>query len=62
MDEYLEFVDDVVDELGCAKEIEYIRRILETAPAPTASCRSSSETGDLQRWSTSSSRRRSAWT
>ena len=36
--EYLEFVDDVVDELGCREEIEYIHRSWSTAPAPTGSC------------------------
>ena len=36
--EYLEFVDDVVDELDSREEINYIHTILETAAAPTGSC------------------------
>ena len=35
--EYLDFVDDVLDELECRKEIEYVQTILDRAPAPTVS-------------------------
>ena len=45
--EYLDFVDDVVDELGSRREIDYIHRILETVPEQTASCAYFQETGDL---------------
>ena len=42
------FLDDVMDELGSRKEVEYAFRILEKGPAPTGSSRDSDETGDLK--------------
>ena len=44
--EILEFVDDVVDDLGSRKELEYLRTDpAATGPARTASSRSSHESG-----------------
>jgi carboxylate-amine ligase len=45
--EYLQFVDDVVDELGSRKEINYIHRILENGTGADRQLRIFQETGDL---------------
>lgn len=45
--EYLQFVDDVVDELGSRKEINYIHRILEGGTGADRQLRIFQETGDL---------------
>jgi carboxylate-amine ligase len=45
--EYLQFVDDVVDELGSRKQIEYIHRILENGTGADRQLRIFQETGDL---------------
>ena len=45
--EYLRFVDDVVDELGSRKEIDYINRILENGTGADRQLRIFQETGDL---------------
>jgi carboxylate-amine ligase len=45
--EYLEFVDDVVDELGSRQEINYIHRILEHGTGADRQLRIFQETGDL---------------
>jgi carboxylate-amine ligase len=45
--EYLEFVDDVVDELGSREEINYIHRILEHGTGADRQLRIFQETGDL---------------
>jgi carboxylate-amine ligase len=45
--EYLEFVDEVVDELGSRREIEYIHRILENGSGADRQLRIFQETGDL---------------
>jgi carboxylate-amine ligase len=45
--EYLQFVDDVVDELGSRKEINYIHRILESGTGADRQLRIFQETGDL---------------
>src|SRR5436305_4287205 len=45
--EYLEFVDDVVDELGSRQEINYIHRILEEGTGADRQLRIFQETGDL---------------
>lgn len=45
--EYLEFVDDVVDELGSRQEINYIHRILEQGTGADRQLRIFQETGDL---------------
>jgi carboxylate-amine ligase len=47
MDEYLEFVDDVVDELGSRKEIEYIHKMLAMGSGADRQLRIFRETGDL---------------
>ncbi len=36
--EYLEFVDDVVDELGSREELNYVHTILDDGTGPTGSC------------------------
>jgi glutamate---cysteine ligase / carboxylate-amine ligase len=46
--EYLEFVDDVVDELGSREEINYIHRILEEGTGADRQLRVFQETGDLR--------------
>jgi carboxylate-amine ligase len=45
--EYLNFVDDVVDELGSREEINYIHRILEQGTGADRQLRIYQETGDL---------------
>jgi glutamate---cysteine ligase / carboxylate-amine ligase len=45
--EYLQFVDDVVDELGSREEINYIHRILEHGTGADRQLRIFQETGDL---------------
>ncbi len=45
--EYLNFVDDVVDELGSREEINYVHRILETGSGADRQLRVFRETGDL---------------
>jgi carboxylate-amine ligase len=47
--EYLEFVDDVVDDLGSRKEVEYIRTMLESGTGADRQLRVFEETGDLKR-------------
>ncbi len=47
--EYLEFVDDVVDELGSRNEINYIHRILENGTGADRQLRIFQETGDLHK-------------
>lgn len=49
MQEYLDFVDDVVDDLGCREEIEYIGRILEMGSGADRQLRVFRETGDLKK-------------
>ena len=46
--EYLDFVDDVVDELESREAIEYIRTILETGTGADRQLRKFAETGDLK--------------
>ncbi len=45
--EYLHLIDDVVDELGSRKEINYIHRILENGTGADRQLRIYQETGDL---------------
>ena len=45
--EYLEFVDDVVDELDCREEIGYIRTILKEGTGADRQLRKFAETNDL---------------
>ena len=47
--EYLNFVDDVVDELGSRDEINYIHRILEHGTGADRQLRIFHETGDLKK-------------
>jgi carboxylate-amine ligase len=47
VEEYLEFVDDVVDELGSRREVEGIRNIVQTGNGADRQLRVFKETGDL---------------
>jgi glutamate---cysteine ligase / carboxylate-amine ligase len=47
--EYLQFVDDVVDELGSRNEINYIHRILDNGTGADRQLRIYQETGDLKK-------------
>jgi glutamate---cysteine ligase / carboxylate-amine ligase len=47
--EYMEFVDDVVDELDCRQELSYIFRILEMGTGADRQLRVLQETGDMKR-------------
>ena len=47
MEEYLAFVDDVVDELGSRNEVNGIRKILETGSGADRQLKVFNETGDL---------------
>ncbi len=47
MEEYLTFVDDVVDELGSREEVNGIRKILETGSGADRQLKVFQETGDL---------------
>jgi carboxylate-amine ligase len=49
IEEILDFVDDVVDELGSREEISYIRQILENGNGASRQLRVYHETGDLKR-------------
>ncbi len=47
--EYLNFVEDVVDELGSRQQINYIHRILEMGTGADRQLRVFRETGDLKK-------------
>jgi carboxylate-amine ligase len=47
--ELLDFIDDVVDELGSREEINYIHRILEHGTGADRQLRIYQETGDLKK-------------
>ena len=47
--EYLEFIDDVVDELDSREELEYIHKILENGSGADRQLRVFQETGDLKK-------------
>jgi len=49
MDEYLAFVDDVVDDLDSRQEIEYIRKMLVMGSGADRQLKVFRETGDLQK-------------
>jgi len=49
VEEYLEFVDDVVDELGSRKEVDSIRQIVQNGSGADRQLRVFKETGDLVR-------------
>lgn len=44
----LEFVDDVVDDLGCRKELEYVERILEEGSGADRQLKVFAETNDIK--------------
>jgi carboxylate-amine ligase len=46
--EYLAFIDDVLDELGCRNEIEYIHTMLERGSGADRQLQVFRETGSLQ--------------
>jgi carboxylate-amine ligase len=46
--ELLEFVDDVVDELGSRREVEYVRTILAEGTSADRQLKVFRETGDLR--------------
>src|SRR5260370_21048212 len=48
IEEYLEFVDDVLDELGSREEVEYIREILKMGTGADRQLRVHSESGDMK--------------
>jgi glutamate---cysteine ligase / carboxylate-amine ligase len=48
IEEYLAFIDDVVDELGCRKEVEYIRKIAVEGTGADRQLRVFAETNDLK--------------
>jgi carboxylate-amine ligase len=47
--ELLEFIDDVVDELGCRKEVEYAWTIIENGTGADRQLKVLQETGDLKK-------------
>jgi carboxylate-amine ligase len=47
--EYLEFVDDVVDELDSREELNYIHTMLETGSGADRQLQVYKETGDLKK-------------
>jgi carboxylate-amine ligase len=47
--EYLEFVDDVVEELDSREELNYIHKMLETGSGADRQLRVFQETGDLKK-------------
>ena len=47
MEEYLAFIDDVIDELDSREEIDYIRRMLEMGSGADRQLRVYEQTGDL---------------
>jgi glutamate---cysteine ligase / carboxylate-amine ligase len=49
VNEYLDFVDDVVDELDSREELDYVRRIVETGSGADRQLRVFQETGDLKK-------------
>src|SRR5271157_3784901 len=48
IEEYLEFVDDVLDELDCRKEVEYIREIMKMGTGADRQLQVYRETGDMK--------------
>jgi glutamate---cysteine ligase / carboxylate-amine ligase len=48
VEEYLEFVDDVLDELGCRKEVEYVQTIMKMGTGADRQLRVFRETNDLK--------------
>ncbi|MFC6645097.1 carboxylate-amine ligase [Granulicella cerasi] len=48
IEEYLAFLDDTPDELGCRKEVEHVRHIMQTGSGADRQLRVWRETGDLR--------------
>jgi glutamate---cysteine ligase / carboxylate-amine ligase len=48
IEEYLEFVDDVLDELGSREEVEYVREIVKMGTGADRQLRVFRETGDMK--------------
>ena len=48
IEEYLEFVDDVLDELDSRKEVEYIREIMKMGTGADRQLKVFQETGDMK--------------
>jgi glutamate---cysteine ligase / carboxylate-amine ligase len=48
VEEYLEFVDDVLDELDCRAEVEYVREIMQMGTGADRQLRVYRETGDMK--------------
>jgi carboxylate-amine ligase len=48
IDEYVQFIDDVVDELNCREEVSYIHKILEAGTGADRQLRVFAETRDLK--------------
>ena len=49
MDELLDFIDDVVDDLGSREEINYVHQILKNGTGADRQLRAYQETGDLKK-------------
>ena len=47
--EYLDFVDDVLDELECRKDVEYVQTILDRGTGADRQLQVHAETGDLRK-------------
>jgi carboxylate-amine ligase len=47
--EYLDFIDDVVDDLGSRDEVDYVNEILRTGTGADRQLKVFEETGDLKR-------------
>jgi carboxylate-amine ligase len=48
IEEYLAFVDDVLDELGSREEVEYIREIMKNGTGADRQLQVYRETGDMK--------------
>jgi len=48
IEEYLDFVDEVLDELGCREEVEYVREIMKMGTGADRQLRVFRETGDMK--------------
>ena len=48
IEEYLEFVDDVLDELDCRAEVEYIREIMKMGTGADRQLEVYRRTGDMK--------------
>jgi carboxylate-amine ligase len=48
IEEYLEFVDDVLDELGSRKEVEYVREIMKMGTGADRQLKMFRKTGDMK--------------